>query len=1015
MKTASALVFPPFTLDVANEQLWRETQLLPLPPKPFALLRYLVEHANRLVTKEEVLQAIWRDTSVAEEVLNTYIRQLRRVLGDEAKAPRYIETVIGRGYRFLAPLTSAVSGHGHAMDASLRDRPFPSVRPDLPSRDTGIVGRAGELQQLWGWWEQAQHGQRQLVFVTGEPGLGKTTVVDAFLTALEDAADVWIGRGQCLERYGEDNAYLPVLEALRRLGRGADGQRFLELLSQQAPTWLLQMPTFLSDAALDALQRRTQGATRERMLLELAEGLEFLTATIPLIVVVEDLQWSDQATLEALACLARRREAARLLILGTYRSPDVSGPGHPLTALRQELGAHGRCHELALAPLGAEAVAQYLTARCGAGAPSFLPNLAVLLHRRTGGNPLFLVHLVDDLIDRGVLVQSDTGWTLQRSPEEACGELPESLRQLLAHHSARLSPAEQQLLEAASIAGNPFSAAAVAAALATEVSEVEEHCAWLARQHRFVRPAGLTEWPDGTVTECYAFLHALSQHAWHERVSSGRRQQFHHRIGERQAAAYGDGTGDIAAELAVHFEQGRDYRRAVHYLGQAAQTALHRLAYVEAIAHLTKGVALVQKLPETPARAAQELTLQIALGAPLLTIKGHAAPEVERTYARARALCSQVGETPQLFPALLGLLRYYAVSGQLQIAHELGEQCLGLAQHGTDPSFLTWAQCFLGETLFYEGQFPAALAHLTQGLASYDPQRHRRQDAVYGQDPKVGCLYHAALSLWLTGYPAQALARIQDALCFAQELASPFSLAGACTFAATVHQFRGEAPAVRAQAEAAQALATAHGFPQWGMVSTILLGWALVMEGNEEIGIAQLRHGLEAQQQSGALMSRPYFLALLAEAYQHRGQYDHGRHAVAEAFAVMAHTGEQAAEAELYRLQGELTLRQDTPKATHKRQHATIRSSRPSTAHSHAEAEEWFRKALASARRQQAKSWELRAVMSLCRLWRQQGKQADARRLLTETHQWFTEGFDTADLAAAATLLAELRHESINS
>ena len=296
----------PMRLDLANERLWYGDQARALRPKTFALLRYLVEHPGQLLTKAALLEAIWPETAVSEVVLSVCIRELRQALGDDAKTPHFIETVHRRGYRFIGrlPLGDPSAPHSSA-----------------PAPPPPLVGREHALQAMHRALATALTGVRQILFVTGEAGLGKTTLVDAFLTAVEGQGPLRIGRGQCLDHHGSGEAYLPVLEALERLCRGPEGPGLVKTLRHQAPTWVVQMPGLVSSAELEELQRRVLGSTRERMLRELAEALTVLTATQPLVLVLEDLHWSDYATLDVLAALARRREPARLLVLGTYRPP----------------------------------------------------------------------------------------------------------------------------------------------------------------------------------------------------------------------------------------------------------------------------------------------------------------------------------------------------------------------------------------------------------------------------------------------------------------------------------------------------------------------------------------------------------------------------------------------------------------------------------------------------------------------------------------------------------------------
>ena len=392
-------VFSPFRLDPTNACLWRGDIRLALRPTPFAILQYFIEHPGQLVTKEELLGAVWADTRVSAAVLKGYIQQIRKALGDDARAPRFIETVQRRGYRFIAPLTT--------VQPSLR-LVSPGRQPlPLTPQSATPVGRETELAQLQAWFEVARSGQRQIVFVSGEPGIGKTTLVEAFLERIDsiDGQRQRIARGQCVESYGPGEAYLPILEALGRLGRAGEHEQdgsILAVLDRYAPTWLVQMPWLVDEARLADLQRKTHGTTQARMLREMAEAVEAMTTATPLLLVIEDLHWSDHATLDLIARLAQRPEPARLLLIATYRSTAIQTRGHPVQSLTQELQLHNRCQSLSLPFLTAEAVETYLAQRFP-GIPS--RTLGRAFYQRTEGNPLFLVSLANDLIARDILTR----------------------------------------------------------------------------------------------------------------------------------------------------------------------------------------------------------------------------------------------------------------------------------------------------------------------------------------------------------------------------------------------------------------------------------------------------------------------------------------------------------------------------------------------------------------------------------------------------------------------------------
>src|SRR5262245_9375837 len=425
-------VFAPFRLDPASQQLWRGEELVALRPKLFAVLRHLLEHAGRLVTREELRAAVWPSTVVSESVMRGTIRELRDLLGDDANDARFIETIPHRGYRFLAAVTTAPAAR-------------PAARPGTPPgepRQAGpiLIGRDAELASLQEWLERAADGTRQVVFVSGEPGIGKTTVVDAFLAAAAELGEVWTARGQCIEHYGSGEAYLPVLEALGQLCRQPGGEPVIALLGRYAPTWLAQMPGLVGDAELETVQRRVQGATRERMLRELVEALEALTAERTVVLALEDLHWSDVSTLDLVALLAQRRTPARLLVVGTYRPADVIVSGHPLKGMRQELRVHGQCEELTLRFLSDGEVGQYLAARFPRRR---LPaELGPAIHRSTEGNPLFVVNVVDYWMSQRVLVETAGQWQLAAPLADVAAGVPESLRQMIEKQLERLTAEE---------------------------------------------------------------------------------------------------------------------------------------------------------------------------------------------------------------------------------------------------------------------------------------------------------------------------------------------------------------------------------------------------------------------------------------------------------------------------------------------------------------------------------------------------------------------------------------------
>jgi predicted ATPase len=832
---------------------------------------------------------------------------------------------------------------------------------------------------------QASQGQRQVVFITGEPGIGKTTLVEAFATHDTAMGRVTVARGQCIEQYGAGEPYLPVLEALSRLARGPRGQELLAVLRRQAPSWLLQMPAFVSPAEHDLLQRLGGGATQTRMLRELAEALETISAKQPLVLILEDLHWSDVSTLEWLSYVARRSDRACLLVLGTYRPQETRGHAGPLHAVAQELQRHGQAWELALDYWSEQGVTAYLALRFGP--QLFINELAQHLHQRTDGNPLFVVTMIDEMIRREVVIEGAKGWELPDSLNAIAVSVPESLRQLMEQQLVQLEPDVQRMLEAASVVGIEFSAAAVAAATEHDTEAVENVCTAMARQGQLIQLRGTASWPDATVATRLAFRHALYQEVLYNRVPAGRRVRWHQQIGTRLEAGFGPQAKEIAAELAMHYVRGQAPEQAKKYLRHAGDNALRRSAHQEAITHLRAALDILARLPESAQRDAEELEVQNALGVALIAIKGFASLEVVQVYTRARELWQALGETPELTPVLWGLWWFHETRVELETAHRLAQQLLAVAQQAKDSGPLLQAHRAMGQSLYWRGELAQAQSHFEQGIALYDPRQHGTSAFLYGQDPGVGLRNFSALISWHQGYPDAALERINESVALAYEVAHPFSTAFALSFLTWVHHYRRDAAATRAQAEAAIALCREHGFAFFLAQQTVLRGWALVEQGQTAEAVEQMRHGIVAYSDTGAVAELPYLTALLGEACGKTGRVQEGLSHIEEGLAIVERQKTLLYEGELSRLKGELMLLQADSRSTA------------------AAAEKCFRHSLDVAREQGARCLELRAAMSLCRLPQWQNKPRWVRELLSPVYEAFSEGLETADLRDAEALL----------
>jgi DNA-binding winged helix-turn-helix (wHTH) protein/tetratricopeptide (TPR) repeat protein len=605
--------FASFRLDTVNQCLWRDREAateerLLLTPKAFTVLRYLVEHSGRLVTQAELLDAVWPDVVVQPEVLKSQILDVRRALGDNPKNPQFIETLSRRGYRFIAPVSET------------------TIREIQVSAQPRIVGRDRTLLELRACLHNVLGQQRQVIFVTGEPGIGKTALIDEFQRRAADAVpEMRIARGQCIEGYGGTEPFYPMLEALGQLLRESSREELVRILASQAPTWLVQFPALLTRQHRERLQREILGTTRERMLREIGEALETIASVSPLLILFEDLHWVDHATVDLISALARRRNPAQLMLVGTYRPADVPREGNPLKALTSDLLVHQLCHAIALLPLEEADVDAYLRS-----ASSETDGLATLIHRHSEGNPLFIVAALEHMTRRGLLAQENGAWRLRVPLQEIDLGIPETLRQMIQARIERASVEEQRALELASVMGAVFSAEVIAPVTNTDPEHLEHLFEELAHRHHIVRRTERHLFPAASDAQWYEFSHALYREIVYQRTARGRRTRTHRSIGDWLEARFADHPGDVAHHLAHHFEQGSDWTRAVKYLRIAADAAARRYAPLDAVPMLERALKLASNLPE-PERSASEIETLDELATSYLASGDYRAVEAYKT------------------------------------------------------------------------------------------------------------------------------------------------------------------------------------------------------------------------------------------------------------------------------------------------------------------------------------------------------------------------------------------------
>jgi predicted ATPase len=884
------------------------------------------------------------------------------------------------------------------VDRILADLADKSAAPQDASRllvpgARHTVGRHAERAELRAGFESAAAGRGLVICLAGEPGIGKTTLVEDFCQELAAGGGRFtVARGRCSERLAGSDAYLPFLEALESLLHSGVQETATRLLKVLAPTWFVLIAPLSDEGSSERLLAEARTASSERMKRELLAFLQELGRIEPLLLFLDDLHWADLSTVDLLAYLGSRCAGLRLLIVLTYRSAELMLNKHPFLPVKLELQSRGVCRELGVEFLTREDIENYLALQFSGH--RFPAEFAPLIHAQTEGNPLFMVDLLHYLQTRKVILQETGPWTLAQAVPDIQRELPESVRSMIQRKIEQLGEAERRLLVAASVQGYEFDSAVLAKALSLDAAEVEDRLEGLERTHAFIRFVREQEFPDRTLSLRYRFVHVLYQNVLYGSLRATRKASLSANVANALVEFHGKETGAVASELALLFEAARDWTQASDFFLLAAENAARVFAHREAVGLARRGLELLKGLPDTPERARRELLLLTALGQPLMATKGYGSVEAEESYTRARELCRQLGESPQFLPILIGLWSFHLVRAELAIARDFGEELLRLAQRSQDTPLLVEAHWRLGIAFLHMGELRPAQEHFAKGIALYDPARDCGRIL---HDAGVSCRCFAAWVLWLLGYPDQSLQQSEDSLALARNLDHPPSLAFALFFAAFVRQHRRDVPGTRAYAEAAMMLSQERGLLQTLAWATMMRGWAVAEQGQVDEGIAQMRDCLAGQQAIGSQIARPHFLALLAEAYGKAGRAAEGLTVLEEALAAVEQTGERYYEAELHRLKGELRLLRSADRETPK----LLGAEQPVWT----KAESCFRESFAIARKQGAQSFALRAAVSWRQVGLKQGDRENVRGLLAEVYGEFTEGFDAPDLIAAKALL----------
>ena len=944
-------------VDTTAFELRRDGEVVAVQPQVFDLLVLLLENRHRVVTKDEIFGRIWKNRIVSDAALSSRIKTLRQALGDDGTEQGCIRTIRRRGFRIVAPVEE-IAADGPAPQAT----PVAEAMP-VPMAEE-FVGREDELALLQALLKKASGGRRQVVFVTGEPGIGKSTLVGTFLAASAAPAGASVAHAQCIELYGTSEPYLPILEAMQRLGAEIGVDKLAIYLRSFAPTWLAQMPWLWDQGKPPG---DTAGATPQRMLRELAQALEALSAARPVVLWLEDLHWSDLSTLDAIAFLARRSEPARLMVIGSYRPADARSRGHRVQSIKEAAALRGDCTELALGFLGLADVAVYLQRRFALEL-SDLGELAQFIHVRTDGNPLFVVALVNDLVRNVDLRRSGGAWRLTRPVSDIGLDIPETVQILIGQQIESLAPEERRVLQIASVSGADFSAAAIAAGLDLETEAVEEICDRLVQHKQFITARGSVDWPDGTVANRYAFVHAMYQQGLSSRVSEARRVEWQGKIAAREEQAYGTDARDIAAQLAVRFAAARQYDRAVKYFELAARNALAGNAYIEADRLYGKAIEMLP-LAQLDDAGRVELRMLLPRSVAVIVTQGYATDEIDKIHQRALTLARDCGDQPAAVRVLHSAWSTCVAQGHLHRARSLAIEISDQAELTSDKTALLQAYAKLGQTSFHLGELAMARAYFENALVISADMPDEERPRVAG---------YLAWTLWYLGFPDAASRMSQEALQMARALKGHYGLVFGLGFAAWVHAFRGELPEAQTLVDEQFEMSSEYGLPFWITWSSCLKGLIESKRGDCEAGLARMQRSVMGYRATGAMIGLVHFMTELAETALAAGDYGRGLASIEEAREICARTGNRYHAADTHRVQGELLI------GANRAEEGNLR-----LLHS-----------LNVARSNGTRSLELRTLTTLAR------RSPDWLVQLKAARGTFTEGLDTLDLRRADEVLA---------
>ncbi len=954
--------FGDFELDEANARLLRAGNAVTLAPTPFNLLCALARHSGTLLSKHALLDAVWGHRYLGDSVLKTAISDLRTALGDDPRQPRFIETVSRRGYRFIAA-TTVVSAAVPAAAESSRDVALAHAgEPPAPP----FVGRTKELGQLRHAWDSATHGKPAVVWIAGEPGIGKTTLIEHFISSLDEAASA---RGQCVEHYGTGEPHLPVLEALGQLCRFDPSVALL--LSAVAPTWLLQLPWLSTPDQRESLRRELVGVGPDRMLREMGEFLVRYTEQRPLLLVTEDLHWADRATIQLIDFIARRRSPARVMWLSSFRLAEVVISNPALNAVRHELRLHGLCSEIVLDPFSETEVSAYLAER----SPSFAgdENFVRALHERTDGVPLFVASVTNDVFARAGLRGIPAGNAVSLDNMA----VPEDLTAIIDHYLHRLDDDRRTLLAAGAVCGIDIRSETLARVLERSTTAVSEACEQLVREQRWLIHPRDRDYKN-VREKSYSFQHALLREVLYERTAPSTRAELHRKAGAVLAEERAAGLSVSAAELAMHFDRGGAPMAALRYYAEAAETALLNFSPAECMSLTENALTLLERTPACAERTSLEITLATLRGVSAFHVQG-AGDEAKCALQRA---CALLPDDPA--HAMRGLVLHalgflLMVRGEFADALAIADRAEALASQ-TGDAFLPVAACTVrGLVYTQQGRPDAARDALERALPAIEAaeatfERH------FIADPCVTLLATLSLPLVHLGLVTKARERLQEAYDRARRLGQPMALLVTAWFDALLQVRLGEPDTVAVLADEMRALVDEFALAQGKAACRWFRGWAEARSGSALEGFRQIRDAHDENTALGMMAGASENLGYAAEALLLHGDWQAAQEQLDQALEIVETYGERIYLPQLLLTESAIAHARGEPDA------ATASN----------------RCAIEEARVQGAAWLELLALTELC----ERGAATDKdRQVLATLIEQLEEAADTTTLIRARTLL----------